>query len=312
MSTTAREHRTETTTTRRDTAFAVDGETCAAWFYPGAGDQASSPVIVMAHGLGGTRTMGLAPYAERFSAAGYACLVFDYRHFGASTGQPRQLLSVRRQLADWDAAITHARTLPGVDPDRVVVWGTSFGGGHALTLAARDPRVTAAVAQCPFTDGIASSLAVDARTSLRVTIAAVRDWVRGRGGATPRYLPAAAAPGVPAFMTSPDALPGVEAIAADAADHENRLTARSAIDVALYAPGRRARRIRRPTLVALCEHDTVAPVRTARRQLRRSPYVELRSYPVGHFEVYLGPPFERAVEDYVEFLARHVPVGRRS
>ncbi|GAB3088132.1 alpha/beta hydrolase [Nocardioides zeae] len=295
--------------TRADIEFAVEGETCAAWFYPGAAEHAPVPVIVMAHGLGGTRTMGLEPYAERFAAAGYACLVFDYRHFGGSTGEPRQLLSVRRQLADWDAAITHARTLPGVDPDRVVVWGTSFGGGHALTLAARDPRITAAVAQCPFTDGIASSLAVDTRTSARVTVAAVRDWVRGRRGASPRYLPAAAPAGTPAFMSSADALPGVEAISAGAPDHENRLTARSAIDVFLYAPGRRARRIQCPTLVTLCEHDTVAPARTARRQLRRSPHVELTSYPVGHFDVYLGAPFDRAVEDYLEFLGRHVPVG---
>lgn len=294
---------------RRDIELTVEGETCAAWFYPPDTGDGPAPVIVMAHGLGGTRTMGLAPYAERFAAAGYACLVFDYRHFGGSTGEPRQLLSVRRQLADWDAAISHARTLPEVDPDRVVVWGTSFGGGHAITLAATDRRVTAAVAQCPFTDGIASSLAVDTRTSVRVTASALRDWVRGRRGASPTYLPAAAPPGTPAFMTSADAVPGVEAISAGAPDHDNRLTARSALDVFFYGPGRRARRIHCPTLVALCEEDTVAPARTARRQLRRSPQVQLLSYPVGHFDVYVGAPFDRAVGDYLEFLARHVPVG---
>ena len=47
---------------------------------------------VMAHGLGGVRQMRLDAFAERFSSAGYRCLVFDYRHFGAGAGEPRQLL----------------------------------------------------------------------------------------------------------------------------------------------------------------------------------------------------------------------------
>ena len=56
------------------------------------------PCVVMAHGFGATRDASLAPYAERFAAAGMHVLLFDYRHFGTSEGQPRQLVSVRRQL----------------------------------------------------------------------------------------------------------------------------------------------------------------------------------------------------------------------
>ncbi|MGX9145996.1 hypothetical protein [Mesorhizobium sp. 128a] len=48
----------------------------------------------MAHGLGGIKEMRLDAFAERFSDAGYACLVFDYRNFGASEGAPRQLLDI--------------------------------------------------------------------------------------------------------------------------------------------------------------------------------------------------------------------------
>lgn len=92
----------------------------------------------MAHGLGGVRQMRLDTFAERFSAAGYRCLVFDYRHFGASAGEPRQLLSVRRQLEDWRCAIAYARQLDGVDPERIILWGTSFSGGHVIRIASRD------------------------------------------------------------------------------------------------------------------------------------------------------------------------------
>lgn len=294
---------------RVNTEFDSDGERCDAWLYrPERSAAERVPIIVMAHGLGGTKAMHLDAYARRFSSAGYPCLVFDYRHFGDSAGEPRQLLSVPKQLADWTAAIAHARSLPGVDPDRVVVWGTSFGGGHALTMATRDHRLAAAIAQCPFTDGVASTLAVKPLTSARVTFAAVRDLIGAARGADPRYLPSAAAPGTPAFMSAPDALPGITALGAEDDHFDNRITARSAFDVLFYAPGRHTADIRCPVYVALCDPDTVAPNGIARRQASRAPSAEVHTYPVGHFDIYFGEHFDRAVTDYLDFLRRHVPL----
>lgn len=291
------------------TSFTSEGIRCDAWLYlPNTSRPA--PVIVMAHGLGATKAMRLDAYAQRFVAAGYACLLFDYRHFGASDGTPRQLLSVKKQRADWHAAITHARALPEVEANRVIAWGTSFGGGHALTMAAEDGRLAAAIAQCPFTDGLASALAGNPIVNCKVTFAALRDRVRAVRGAEPLYLPNAAAPGTPSFMNAPDALPGMSAIAASASDFDNRLTARSAIDVLLYSPGRKADRIGCPVYVALCDPDTVAPNKPAARQLARSRFAEVHTYPVGHFDIYLGEPFETAVADYLAFLDKHVPAGR--
>src|SRR6201996_3972520 len=141
---------------RDDVQFTSGDDRISAWLYrpPGHGPV---PLLVMGHGLGAVRTMRLDAYAERFSAAGYACLVFDYRNFGDSEGEPRQLLDVDMQLADWAAAVAYARTLDGIDHDRIALWGTSFAGGHVITTAARLPGIAAVVAQCPFTDGIASA-----------------------------------------------------------------------------------------------------------------------------------------------------------
>lgn len=290
------------------TSFTSDGIRCDAWLYL-PNTSGPTPVIVMAHGLGATKAMRLDAYAQRFMAAGYACLVFDYRHFGASGGTPRQLLSVKKQLADWRAAIAYARSLPQVDASRVVVWGTSFGGGHALTMAAEDRRLAAAIAQCPFTDGIASAMAASLIVSSKVTLAAAWDRVRALRGDEPLYLPNAAAPGTTSFMNAPDALPGMTAIAGSASDFDNRLTARSAFDILAYAPGRQAERIGCPVYVALCAPDTVAPNKPAARQLARSRFAEVRTYPVGHFDIYLGESFETAVADYLAFLDKHVPAG---
>jgi dienelactone hydrolase len=79
-------------------------------------------------------------------------LVFDYRHFGASEGEPRQLLDVAKQLGDWRAAIAWTRAQPEIDAARVAIWGTSFSGGHVMSLGAEDAQLAAIVAQVPFCD----------------------------------------------------------------------------------------------------------------------------------------------------------------
>ena len=65
-------------------------------------------------------------------------MLFDYRGFAASGGSPRQLVSASRQRQDYHAAIAATRWLPGVDPERIVLWGISFSGGHVVRVAAED------------------------------------------------------------------------------------------------------------------------------------------------------------------------------
>ncbi|TES59965.1 alpha/beta fold hydrolase, partial [Burkholderia cepacia] len=177
------------------------GEHCRGWLYEPRGT-GPFPVIVMAHGLGGIKEMRLDAYAQRFCAEGYACLVFDYRHFGASDGSPRQLLDIDRQLEDWSGAIAFARGNRNLRPDQVVLWGTSFGGGHVILSAARDRTIAAAVAQCPFTDGVASLFALNWRSALKVTALALCDVLLSLVGRAPVMVPTAGPPGSGALMTA--------------------------------------------------------------------------------------------------------------
>src|SRR6478752_1701674 len=108
---------------RTDVRFASGDADCAAWLYRPEG-VSPAPMLVMGHGLGAVRGMRLDAYAERFASAGFAALVFDYRHFGASGGEPRQLLDIRRQLEDWRTAVAHARGLEGVE--KVGLFGSRF------------------------------------------------------------------------------------------------------------------------------------------------------------------------------------------
>lgn len=293
---------------REDVTFTSQGTSVAAWHYRPDGDGgAARPVIVMAHGLGGVREMRLDAFAERFAEAGYACLVFDYRHFGASDGQPRQLLSVRRQRQDWAAAVAFARTLPGVDASRTVLWGSSFSGGHVIAVAADDPSVAAVVSQCPYTDGLASSLAVAPFTSLRVTLRALRDLVGSWFGRRPRSIPLAGEPGTVALMTAPDAVPGYLALVEEGSTFRNEVAARVALDIALGRPGAKARRLRCPALFVVCERDTVAPAKATLKHVAKAPQGEVVRRDAGHFDIYVGEEFETTVRDELAFLRLHVP-----
>lgn len=288
-------------------SFNSGGERCRADYYRplGAGP---FPIIVMAHGLGGTRTMRLPTFAERFAAAGYAALVFDYRHFGDSDGSPRQLLDIDRQLADWKAAVAYASGLEDIDPARIVLWGTSFGGGHVLSTAANDARIAAVISQCPFTDGFSSAMAMDFMTSLKVTALALRDRIGSWFGAQPVTVALSGLPGEMALMNAPDAYAGYLAIKPADLDVPNYVAARFALDIIRYYPGRRTPQISCPILFAVCDPDTVAPAPATLRHAARAPNKEIKLYPDGHFGIYVGDAFERVVSDQIDFLKRNVPV----
>lgn len=295
-------------TQRLDVEFLSGGVTCRAWLYLPASDT-PRPVIVMAHGLGGTKVMRLDAFAERFSAAGYACLVFDYRHFGDSDGQPRQLLDIGKQLEDWQAAVAYARNCPQVDGRRVILWGTSFSGGHVLSTAAL-PGITAVISQCPFTNGLASGLALNPVSSLKVTALALRDQVGAWLGADPVMVSTAGTSGEAALMTAPDAVPGYLGLlsATDAPVFRNEVAARFGLQIIRYFPGLKTPKIACPVLFCVCDNDSVAPAKPTLFHARRAPQGEIKRYPDGHFDIYVGEAFEQVVKDQIEFLRRRVPV----
>ena len=142
---------------RENIQFVSGGLRCAGWFYRAQGKE-TCPCIVLAHGFGGTREMRLDAYGETFAQAGYHALVFDYRHFGDSEGEPRQILNIGRQHEDWHAAIGFAKGRPGVDPSKIILWGTSFSGGHVVPVALKESGIAALISQVPHLDGLSTAM----------------------------------------------------------------------------------------------------------------------------------------------------------
>ncbi|MFA7510089.1 MAG: alpha/beta hydrolase [Mycolicibacterium vanbaalenii] len=289
--------------TRQEVQIPADGGQIAAYVYRPQVTGGGTACIVMAHGFTGTRDDGLPDYAEAFCAAGHTVVLFDYRHFGASTGEPRQLLDIAEQRRDYHTVIAWARHLDGVDPNRIVVWGSSFSGGHVLAVAAEDPRIAAVIAQAPFTDALATLREIPPRNIPLLLIAAVRDQVGAWRGRPPHTVAAVGSPGTVAALTSPDAKPGFEAILGPNSLWRNEFAARLMFTFAFNRPGRKAAKLRMPVLLCVCDDDVVTPPGPSVEAAHRAPRGELRRYPYGHFDIYHDP---KARADQLEFLARVV------
>lgn len=287
---------------RLEVSFPSGGGHCAAWLYPPAGVPKPRPIVVMGHGLGGTRDMGLDRYARRFAAAGMAVLVFDYRHFGASEGEPRQLLNMSRQREDWRSAIAYARTLRGIDKTRVALWGTSLGGGHVLSVAPEDDYIAAVVAQVPFTSGWASARAKGLISLTKVTTVAFTDLLLGPLRRKPVRIRVAGRKRSAALMSAPDVPDGFGRLTEESETYQPKMPARAAFSLLFDAPGKHTKAIKTPVFYAIADNDTITPVGPALKAAERTKHPVVKRYPVGHFDMYFDEVFEQVVYDQTEFL----------
>ncbi|CAO1624322.1 unnamed protein product [Parajaminaea phylloscopi] len=269
-----------------------------------------SPAVVLGHGLGAIKEMGLQNYAERFASRGYVALTFDYRHFGHSEGQPRQLLEPSKQLQDWKSALSYVTSLEFVDPEQVAVFGSSFGGGHAIVTAAEDARVKAAIAQCPFTSGFHSALQLSPLSVLPTAIKGLCDLLFGWGNRT-FNIALAGHPGESALMNSHDSMDGYLSLVRP--EHHgvfaNHVAARIAVKILFYYPGAKAKHVQCPILFAVCGQDSVAPAKQTLQYAAQAPRGVIKHFEeMGHFSIYSGQQFETAMSSYLQFLDDVMPV----
>lgn len=270
-------------------------------YRPGHGG--TTPGVVLCTGFGGTQdTPAIVTAATTFADHGWAALTFDYRSFGRSDGQPRQVVSIRGQLADVRAAVAELRRLPGIAADRVALWGTSLGGGHVITVAADDPRIAAVVAQVPFNGFPRKVEGRSARSQRALLRAMAGDALRGALRRPPGYIKAVGRPGELAVIASEEARRTVANLASET--WENRVAPRALWAMMRYRPGDVASRLTMPLLVCVAELDKETQGEQTDQLLRAAPRVEVRTYPCSHFDIYRPPVRERFLADQVDFLSR--------
>lgn len=291
--------------TRTDVDFLSRGTRCAAWLYrPAAVPR--PPVVVMAHGFGAERTFRLPMAAERFAQAGMAVLLFDYRAFGASAGRPRNLISPRRQVQDWQAAIRCARQRDDLDAGRIALWGTSYSGGHVIVAAAADPTITAIVAQVPMVDPIATIRRLGTRYAVRAVLAGLRDAGRWLTFRRPYEIPIYGPPGTLACLATVDSPEGYRSMIPSDSPWRNACPARCLLSFPLYRPRSVAPRVQCPALLITAQQDTLIPEGSVRKTALRMPAATLLSLPASHFSVYHGAAFEEVIAAEIKFFRQHL------
>ncbi len=168
--------------TSRQITFYSDGTPCyGRIFFPkGFSVRGKWPAVVVGHGIN-AQAVGIEKYAARFAERGLVAIAIDYRTYGYSGGDvlllepdtttderavwekearirvKRTNLNNFRETEDFRAAISYIQTEPGIDPERIGVWGSSNGASVVLMVAALDSRVKAVVAQVGGAGGLGAS-----------------------------------------------------------------------------------------------------------------------------------------------------------
>ncbi|MCW2749352.1 MAG: alpha/beta hydrolase [Aeromicrobium sp.] len=287
---------------REDVSFPSGKDTCAAWLYRPEGADSATPCVVMAHGFSMTRHEGLETYAEALARAGAAVVVFDHRYLGDSGGQPRQHFRIKKQARDYEAAVSYARGLPGINPERIIVWGFSFSGGTAVNVAANDPRIAGVMLMCPFLDGTPRVLGTIRRTPLvavRVMARAIKDLA---GSHT--LIPVTGPPGALAAMAFEGEAEGFAASAPAASPWRNEISPGIFATVALHRPVRKASKLGMPVWVGLGERDITVSRKAIERLAAKASRAELHRYDVDHFEPFYGKDPATIAADQADWLSR--------
>lgn len=285
--------------------FNSGGVNCVGYLYLPANTTDKLPCVVMGTGFGGTQdTPSIISNAEKFTKAGFAALTFDYRSLGESEGQPRQVVSIKGQIEDFHAAISYIRNHEAIDPERIALWGSSLGGGHVITVAAEDSQIAAVVSQIPFNGFPKNVEGRSSKDTRKVLAAMLKDMLRVFLGMTPYYIPAVGSVGELAVMASSQAQKTIDAM--NSKYWRNEVAPRALFEMMKYKPSTNASQIKKPVLVCIGEYDRETIGDLTMQILEKTPYGELKSYPVDHFDFYHPDIRKQIINDQIDFLSKHL------
>lgn len=261
------------------------------------------PAIILCHGFCGIKEILLPAFAEAFTRAGFSAITFDYRGFGESHGEKGRLVP-EMQIEDILSIVNWARAQPGLDAQRIGLWGTSFGGCHVFGAAARDAGIACVVSQMAFADGeeIVTGRMNDAeKEAFLLTL----DKMAEKQESTGREL----------FV-------GVNRVLSDEESksffEENR-KAFPAMDIKIpfltvketlkYKPALNASKVKCPTLVVIAGHDTVNPPEQGRALFNAAGAEEKQLYEqknARHYDMYTGEHFNDVIAVQIEWFRRYL------
>jgi fermentation-respiration switch protein FrsA (DUF1100 family) len=301
---------------RSDVEFeGFGGVTLRGWLYrpEGAGP---APAVVMAHGFSATRHMGLTGFAEVFSAAGFAVLVYDHRCLGDSDGEPRQEINPWAQARDYRYALRWLAEQPGIDADRLAIWGSSFSGGEVMVVGAVDPLVKAVIANAPFA-GLGSPVDPAELDGRFAAIRAALEDESGAGPADSTEAPIGPLPVIrvtggdpegPAFLPQPESTAWFESVGGAGSSWQNTFTLKGLSGSVPFDPSVAAPFLTpKPLLMVVATEDRVAAAAVALATFEAAGEPKQLALVEGdHFVPYYGVGLEQASTVARDFLLAHL------
>lgn len=288
--------------------FDSHGTNCAGRIYVNLDIRSPLPCIVMANGFTGTMDWLLPEYACRFAKAGYLVFTFDYRFFGESDGMPRQLIDIHKQRKDIIAAVAFIRIDRRVDSLKIVLWGTSLGGGHVFYAAGRIPHLAAVIAQIPAFDMVRREaralIYISATFKVKLLVAALVDAVKGLLGLSPYYMKVYGERGECAVFHGTDLRKKFRNLQSKSRFWRNQFTPRFYLNLPRYRPGK-GPGAETPLLVCIAKRDVYANPDFQKKIACSAPLGSYKIYDADHFDFY-HDMLSEVVDDQISFLSKWI------
>lgn len=287
---------------KKSVEFDSEGQTVVADLYLPEENTVSAPAILLCHGFAGVKELLLPAFAEYFAGSGFVAMTFDYRGFGGSGGEPGRLVPAL-QIEDIKNAISFLAACPEVDPGRIGLWGTSFGGANAVVTASEDGRVKALSVQLTFADGervITSEMTPEEKTKFLSTIEKMEEKKRttGKEMMVPIGKVLSDEQSKSFYNEYADAYPALNI----------KIPFLTVAETLRHKPINHIPNVSAPLLVLAATNDSVNPVSESYSlfEAANEPKELFELEGATHYEVYSGKLFERAAAKQVEWFNNYL------
>lgn len=294
---------------RQSISIPVENTLISGWLYLPEDIGESVPCVILSNGFCGTKDAVLENYALRFVNVGVAVITYDYRYFGESGGEPRQLFNGIKQMEDLRAVINYARNQEKIDENKIVLWSTSAAGRYGIIIAAEDEKIAGVISQCPSLDHGKDDKLILRREGIRYFLKlfmhAQRDKGRSRFGLSTHFIPAVGKPGSFALLNAPGAFEGYQSLMSESEHFINKICGRSMLMMQGPSVTKVAQNVQCPVLILVCEKDTTVSADSYKKVAEiLGGKATVIKYPVGHFDIYSGEIFNKVVDAQLDFLKR--------
>jgi len=292
---------------RQNISIPIDDTFISGWLY--LPEDIVKPVscVILSNGFCGTKDAVLEDYALKFVDIGVAAITYDYRYFGESGGEPRQLINGIKQMEDLRVVIDYARNQENIDENKIVLWSTSAAGRYGIIIAAEDEKIAGVISQCPSLDHAKDDKLIFKREGigyfLKIFMHAQRDKGRSRFGLSTHFIPAVGKPGSFALLNAPGAFEGYKSLMSESEYFINKICGRSMLMMQGPNVTKVAENVKCPVLILVCEKDTTVSTDSYKKVAEiLGEKATVIKYPCSHFDIYRGEIFDKAVDAQLNFL----------